>query len=361
MLLAAGTVLSRPLMVLVVMAGSVLVALALHAALFVVLDRSWVRRGEVLQRSLVRHVRMPARVVAVALALDIAVAGLAIHGTAGTASAHTLGVVLVGGVAWAIVGLTYVLEEAAGARFDISAADNLRARRVHTQVQVFRRIAVAVVSFVALAVVLLSFGPIRAIGESLLASAGLAGLVIGLAARPAVTNLIAGIQIAFTQPIKVEDVVVVEGHWGRIEEITLTYVTIRVWDLRRLVVPISYFTSTPFENWTRSKADILGWVHIEVDYSAPVAEIREHLHQILLASPRWDGKVWTLQVTGAGSETIQLRALMSARDSATSWDLQCEVRERLIEFLREEHPYALPRLRTEGVAKAGIAAEQIDG
>jgi len=343
-------VLSRPLFVLVVLVGAGLVALALHAAVFTILDRSWLRRGANAQRSLVRHVRMPARVAVVALALDIAVASIEIHGTAGSASAHVLGVLLVGAVAWGLVGLTYVIEDVATSKFDLSVADNLRARRVHTQVQIFRRIAVAVVSFVALAIVLLSFRPIRTIGESLLASAGLAGLVIGLAARPAVTNLIAGIQIAFTQPIKVEDVVVVEGHWGRVEEITLTYVAIRVWDLRRLVVPISYFTSTPFENWTRSSSDILGWVHLQVDYKAPVGAIRERLYEILKASPRWDGKTWNLQVTSAGTETIELRALMSARDSSSSWDLQCEVREKLLEFLRTEHPEALPRLRIEAAS-----------
>jgi small-conductance mechanosensitive channel len=188
-------------------------------------------------------------------------------------------------------------------------------------------------------------------GAGLLASAGVAGLVAGVAARPTATNVVAGLQIALSQPIRVDDVVVVEDEWGRVEEIALTYVVIRVWDLRRLVLPISYFITNPFENWTRATADILGWVYLQVDYSAPVDDIRRHLYEVLCSSPNWDGNVWNLQVTDAGPSTIQLRALMSARDSSTSWDLQCEVREKLVAYLQERHPGALPRLRTEPVGR----------
>jgi small-conductance mechanosensitive channel len=331
----------------VAVVGAGLLGLGLQWLVFLVLERASVRRGATLRCSVLHRLRASSRLATVSVALDIAVAVVGVHGMLGTALAHGLGIVVVGSVAWALIGLTYVFDDVAKQRYDITAADNLRARRVHTQIQVFRRVAIAGVSFLALGVVLLSFSPIRAIGASLLASAGVAGIVIGLAARPAIGNLIAGIQIAVTQPIKVDDVVVVEGHWGRIEEISLNYVTVRVWDLRRLILPISYFTLQPFENWTRQRADIVGWVHLEVDYSAPVQAIRERFHEILLESSNWDGKAWSLQVTGVGTETMQLRAMMSARDSSASWDLQCEVRERLVDFLRTEHPSALPRLRTE--------------
>ena len=233
------------------------------------------------------------------------------------------------------------------ARYRIDIQDNLRARKIRTQVEVLHRIGIVVIGFVALATILMTFPSVRNVGTSLFASAGVAGLIIGLSARSTLANLIAGLQLALTEPIRLEDVVIVEGEWGWIEEIGTTYVVVRIWDLRRLVVPLSYFIEKPFQNWTRRTANLLGTVHLHADYTVPVAEVREELHRILEASPLWDGKVWNLQVTDASEQTVELRALMSAADSGKAWDLRCEVREKLIGFLQAQHPGCLPRTRAE--------------
>jgi small-conductance mechanosensitive channel len=199
----------------------------------------------------------------------------------------------------------------------------------------------------AVALVLMSFNRVREVGISLLASAGVMGIVLGLAAQRTLGNVIAGIQIAIAQPIRLEDVVIVENEWGWIEEITLTYVVVRIWDLRRLIVPISYFVEKPFQNWTRISADLLGSVFLYADYSVPVAEIRQELMRILEESSYWDKKVGVLQVTNATSEVIEIRALMSAVDSPSAWNLRCEVREKLIDFMQKRFPTGLPRVRVQ--------------
>lgn len=272
-------------------------------------------------------------------------AGVHLNGRTGGLVVHVFSIAFVVAGAWLAFRFTYVFEDAMLIRLRMDRADNLRVRRIQTQIQVFRKVSAAGIIVLATAIVLLSFGSVRAAGTGLLASAGIVAVIAGVAAKPAMTNLLAGIQIAITQPIRVDDVVVVDGHWGRIEEINLTYLVIRVWDLRRLVVPISYLITTPFENWTRTNSEILGFVHLDVDYTAPVGAIREHFEAILRNSPNWDGTVARLQVVSVGTSTMQLRALMSSVDSPTSWDLQCEVREALVAYLRDEYPDALPRLR----------------
>lgn len=318
-----------------------------HQVIHVLVQRSLQRHGRQVARSLVGNLRGPTRLVIPLAALEVAVGVLRMPPPLGTVLVHAVGIAMVVAVAWLVVRATFVLDDVLLARYEVRNPDNLRARRVQTQIQVLRRITVLTVSVLALAIVLLSFPQVRAAGAGLLASAGLVGLAVGIAARPVATNVVAGLQIALSQPIRVDDVVVVEGHWGRIEEIALTYVVVRIWDLRRLVVPVSYFVTNPFENWTRSTADILGWVYLEVDYGAPVAAIRARFEDVLSKSPDWDGKVSTLQVTDLGSHTMQLRALMSASDSSKSWDLQCHVREQLVAFLQQDYPWALPRLRTQ--------------
>jgi small-conductance mechanosensitive channel len=195
------------------------------------------------------------------------------------------------------------------------------------------------------------------LGTAILASAGIVGLVIGFATQKTVSTVLAGLQIAITQPIRVDDVVIVESEWGRIEEITLTYVVVRLWDLRRLVVPIPYFIEKPFQNWTRVSADLLGTVFIYADYTLPVQRIREELHSILRASDLWDGRVWGLQVTGKTERAVELRALMSAPDASSAWDLRCKVREELLEFIQKNYPESLPRLRAELASGQGIRGE----
>jgi small-conductance mechanosensitive channel len=260
---------------------------------------------------------------------------------------HMLGLTLVAGFAWLAIAMVAVAEEFVAARYSIEAPDNLTARRIRTQTVVLRRILVVLICLTAIAIALMSFPSIRQIGASLLASAGLAGLVIGLAARPVIANLLAGIQLALSGPMRLDDVVIVEGEWGRIEEITTTYIVVRIWDLRRLVVPLSYFIEKPFQNWTRSSSELLGTVFLYTDYGVPVDEVRSELNRILEKSGMWDGKVWGLQVTNASDRTVELRALMSAPDSSQAWDLRCHVREALIRFLQERYPESLPRLRTE--------------
>jgi small-conductance mechanosensitive channel len=239
-------------------------------------------------------------------------------------------------------------------RTDVS--DNLQARAVHTQVMVLRKVAVAVIVMFTIASMLMVFESVRQFGASILASAGIAGIIIGFAAQKSIATLLAGFQIALTQPIRVDDVVIVEGEWGRIEDITLTYVIVRIWDLRRLVLPITYFIEQPFQNWTRTSSDILGTVFLHVDYTVPVNELRSELTRILQHSKHWDGKVNGLVVTDVKERTLEVRALASAADASAAWDLRCEVREKLVDFVRRNHPGSLPRLRgtfeTMGVGAA---------
>ena len=245
--------------------------------------------------------------------------------------------------------LLYQLVDAAAAfllhQHRLDTADNLQARAVHTQVMVLKKVAVTIIGIFALASMLMVFESVRQFGASILASAGIAGIIIGFAAQRSIATLLAGFQIAITQPIRVDDVVIVENEWGRIEDITLTYVVVRIWDLRRLVLPITYFIERPFQNWTRTSADILGTVFLRVDYSVPLERLRTELTRVLTSSPHWDGKVNGLQVTDAGERTLEVRALMSAADASKAWDLRCEVREKLVTFLQEQYPESLPRLR----------------
>ena len=232
-------------------------------------------------------------------------------------------------------------------RYDVDVEDNLLARKRVTHIQVLRRTAIILVVLVTLGAMLLVHPAARSFGVSLFASAGVAGLVIGLAARPVFANLIAGIQIAFTQPIRLDDAVVIEGEWGWIEEITATYVVVRIWDWRRLIVPLSTIIEKPFQNWTRESAAVLGSVYWTVDYTVPVPQVRAKLEELLRQSPLWDGRVANLQVTDTDAHGVVLRGLMSAHNSPAAWDLRCDMREKMLDWLQRTHPGALPRLRAE--------------
>jgi small-conductance mechanosensitive channel len=252
---------------------------------------------------------------------------------------------LIGTVAFLLFQLVEAAEALVLRQYRIDHGDNLEARKVYTQVTVLKKVALAVIAVFALASMLMVFESVRRFGTSILASAGVAGIIIGFAAQRSIATLLAGFQIAVTQPIRIDDVVIVEHEWGKIEDITLTYVVVRIWDLRRLVLPISYFIERPFQNWTRTSADVLGTVFLYVDYTVPLQPLREELTRILQESPYWDGKVNVLQVTDATERTLQVRALASAADASLAWDLRCEVREKLIHFLQARHPECLPRLR----------------
>lgn len=238
-------------------------------------------------------------------------------------------------------------EQALMMRFDINAADNLQARKVYTQVHIISRVIDVGVGLLAVASILMMFSEVRRFGASLLASAGIVGVVVGIAAQKTLANLLAGFQIALAQPMRQDDVVIVDGEWGRIEEITLTYVVVHIWDDRRLIVPLSYFIEKPFQNWTRTTAGLLGSVFVWVDYSFPVDEGRRALKQIIEASEHWDKRFWGLQVTDASERTMQLRVLATAADSSSSWALRCEIREKLIAYIRDHHPQSLPLVRAQ--------------
>ncbi|SHE46306.1 Small-conductance mechanosensitive channel [Arenibacter palladensis] len=248
-------------------------------------------------------------------------------------------------ITWLILVALKVSKNLIINNYDVGTSDNLKARKIYTQFNILERIFIVVVIVLALGAALMSFESIREIGVSLFASAGVAGIIIGFSAQKLIGSILAGIQIAFTQPIKFDDVVIVEGEWGRIEEITLTYVVIKIWDKRRLIVPTTYFIEKPFQNWTKTSADLMGTVFIHTDYRVPFDKLREELTRILSSTDLWDGKVNVLQVTDAKAQSVEIRALMSAVDSPTAWDLRVLVREKLIGFLQENYPESLPHTR----------------
>jgi small-conductance mechanosensitive channel len=227
------------------------------------------------------------------------------------------------------------------------AADNLQARRIQTQAKVLARASIVLVVMIGAGLAMMTLPLLRQIGTSLLASAGVAGIVIGLAARPVLTNLLAGIQLALTQPIRLEDVVIVEKEWGQIEEITGTYVVVRIWDQRRMVVPLQWFIENPFQNWTRTGSELLGTVLLWVDYRLPLDPIRQEAERLCQASDEWDERLCTVQVVDANERAMQLRVLVSAGDAGKAWDLRCKVREGLIDFVQREFPEYLPRVRAD--------------
>ncbi len=260
---------------------------------------------------------------------------------------HILNLGFIVTLSWLLIRLIKVGEDYVGSRYIINIPDNLYARKVHTQIRVIKKVLVVVVLIISFSTFLMTFEKIRQFGTSLLASAGIVGIILGFAAQKSIATLFAGLQIAITQPFRIDDVVIVENEWGWIEEINLTYIVVRIWDLRRLIVPPSYFIDKPFQNWTRTSASILGTVFIYADYKAPIQSIRNELRRILDNTELWDKKVCNLQITNASSQTIEIRALMSASTSPIAWDLRCLVREKLIVFLQENFPESLPRYRIE--------------
>jgi small-conductance mechanosensitive channel len=244
-------------------------------------------------------------------------------------------------------------------QFRLDVDDNFSAKKHVTQVRVFKRVIDTLIVIVSISAALMTFDSVRQYGVSLFASAGAAGLVVGLAARPLLSSLIAGVQIAITQPIRIEDAVIIENEWGWVEDIASTYVVIRLWDWRRMVVPLSYFIERPFQNWTRDAASLIGSVMLHVDYSADVPRIRSRLEEAVRETTLWDGVVVNLQVIDTNSRTMELRALVSARNAPQSWDLRCEIREKMVSFLQHEMPQALPRERAD-IAPVGGKFGELD-
>ena len=344
-----------------ILAGAIVLALVGHSVLFFVLTRMARRKGDVFINSLVSHGKWPSRWILPLVALMAALPAARLSESVLTPVERAAGLGIIAATAWLVILISQIVSDLIFARYRIDLADNLAARRIRTQIEVLHRIVVVIVVVVALSIMLMTFPAIKHIGMSLLASAGLAGLIVGMAMKGTLSSLFAGIQIAFTQPIRIEDVVVVEGEWGWIEEIGTTYVVVRIWDLRRLVLPLSYFIEHPFQNWTRSSADLLVNVLLYVDYTLPVEPVRAELRRIVESTKLWKGEVCVLQVTDATEKTIQLRALVDARDSSTGWDLRCLVREKLIQFLQEKYPNSLPKVRAEfnGVSNESNFPQQL--
>lgn len=232
---------------------------------------------------------------------------------------------------------------------DISKEDNLNARSNLTKMKIFEKIIVSIISLISVGVCLMTIDSVKSIGVSLLTSAGIAGIIVGFAAQKSIATVLAGIQIAITQPIRLDDVVIVEGEWGRIEEITLTYVVVKIWDERRLVLPIIYFLEKPFQNWTRNTSQILGTIFLYVDYSLPVDDLRKQLQLYVKDNPRWDGRVANIQVTDAKQNYKELRVLLSGRDSSLNWDLRVEIREKLLDYINANYPDSFVKIRLESV------------
>ncbi|MBO0893967.1 MAG: mechanosensitive ion channel [Acidimicrobiales bacterium] len=332
-------------------AGGVAVAAAILGSLLVVevgdqiLHLLFRRRSEARWPSLYRRAKPAIRALAVSIAGFESVRLAPLGWRSGLADLARVAVIA--SVAWIAIRATPLLEDLAARRFDVAVADNRRARRARTQLRVVRRVVTAIIVVVAVLAMVTSIPQARTLGASLFASAGVIGIVAGIAGQSTLGNVIAGIQVAFSDRLRIDDLVVVDGEFGTVEEITLTYVVVQLWDQRGLVLPVSHFVTTSFENWTRTQAQLIGSVYLHVDYRVPVEELREELEAAVRAHPLWDRRVVTLQVVDATERTLQLRALASAASAADAWNLRCELREHLVRYVRDNYPSALPRARVE--------------
>lgn len=273
---------------------------------------------------------------------------------------HVNGLLLIAALTWLAIRAIRGVAQGIIAGHPVEAEDNLLARRIHTQATVLSRSAMVVIFIAGASMALMTFPGARQLGASLLASAGVIGLVAGIAARPVFSNLISGLQLALAQPIRLDDVLIVKGEWGRVEEITGTYVVLKIWDERRLIIPLQWFIENPFENWTRSSSQILGSVMLYLDYATPVEALRQEAERVVKAAPEWDRRVFAVQVTDTTERAMQLRILVSAVNAGKAFDLRCRVREQMLAFVAREYPQCLPRVRsitTEPAAQAAAAAD----
>lgn len=288
--------------------------------------------------------RGPLAAILPALCLALSTPLLNLPGRTAIIFGKGLSLWLIAAFSWLIVRTIAMAREIILSRFDVEATDNLEARRISTQIRVFERVLVSVVVVLTIALMLMTFQTVRQIGLSILASAVVIGLVIGFAVQRSLATILGGLQIAITQPIRLEDAVLVEGEWGWIEEITLTFVVVKLWDQRRLIVPITHFIEKPFQNWTRTASELKGsGVFIYADYCLSIPEVRSELQRVVRSTDLWDGRVCNLQVTNVTNEGVELRALASAADSSQTWDLRCYIREHILDFIKNNFPESLPR------------------
>lgn len=332
-------------------AGMMLAALALgtllHSIIFSVLTRLARTTNTPWDEKALAYARNPSRILFPLFILNLVAPSIRLSERPLELLTHVTSLLFIASIAYLLISLIYLLRDFLLSRYDISAQDNLSARKIYTQVKVMEKVLFSIVAVATAAFMLMTFDGVRQIGVSILASAGIAGIIIGLAAQKSIGTLLAGVQIAITQPIRIDDVVIVEGEWGRVEDITLTYVVVRIWDLRRLVLPITYFIEKPFQNWTRVSSDILGTVFLYTDYTIPVEAVRQELFRLVKTSDLWDGKVCGLQVTDCKPNVLELRLLISASDASKAWDLRCLLREKIVAFIQENYPASLPRVRAE--------------
>jgi small-conductance mechanosensitive channel len=331
---------------LLVLGVAILLARMIHGMLFRVVTRLVANR-DLFWRSLVSRTENVTRFAVMVLFTMVASAIAPLTQSQTAWLRHGLQVALIGLIGWVAINALRIWTTVHLRRFKLDSEDNLLARKHTTQLRILQRIASLLIGVIAFAAALMTFEEVRSYGVSLLASAGAAGLVVGLALQPLLKNLVAGIQLAITQPIRLDDAVIVEGEWGNVEEISATYVVVRLWDWRRLVVPLSYFIEHTFQNWTRESSSLLGNVVIYLDYGAPIDAIRHKVREIAEASPVWDKRVQHVQVTDFRENVMEVRILISASNASRTFDLRCEMREKLIDFLQRDHPDALPRHRTE--------------
>ncbi|PTX43334.1 small-conductance mechanosensitive channel [Christiangramia gaetbulicola] len=324
----------------------ILILIISFALAFYILRKVGKDPRNILPVNFAHKIRIPLLIFLASLLAQIAViSDIFIFETTNTIVGHVSVIGIILSIAWFLILLFKVVKKRMLKKYDVGSSDNLKARKVYTQYMILENIVIFIIVILAIGIALMSFESIRSIGVSVLTSAGIAGIIIGLAAQKAIGTLLAGIQIAITQPIRLDDVVIVEGEWGWIEEINLTYVVVRVWDKRRLVVPTTYFIEKTFQNWTRNSADILGTVFLYVDYELPVDAIRKEQTRLLNSTDLWDGKVDVLQVTNTTEKSVELRVLVSAKNSPTAWDLRVYLREKLLDFIQKNYPESLPKAR----------------
>ncbi|MFF8033947.1 MULTISPECIES: mechanosensitive ion channel family protein [unclassified Streptomyces] len=337
---------------LIVVGGSVVLTLLIGWATDLLLRKADERHHETPLWGLLRRARVPYQLVLCTALLRGSYDEARLLPSREVGVGRTLSLVLIGSAAWLVIRIAAAVVETSYTRYANARhhRDPARVRRVRTQVTLIRRVVSAIVGVVAVAAMLLTFPAMRAAGASLLASAGILGIVAGVAAQSTLANMFAGLQIAFGDMVRIGDTVVVDGEWGTVEEITLTFLTVCTWDERRITMPVSYFTSRPFENWSRGTPQMTGIVYWHLDHSAPLEAMRDKLRDILRECPAWDGRAYNLNVTDSTPSTMQVRALVTAKDADDIWTVRVEVRERMIRWLTDKHPYALPRVNTAEAA-----------
>lgn len=331
---------------LIILLPAPFLAYALHRFLFRLVT-SWASNMDLFWRALVARTEGPTRLGFLIMGISLAASIAPLPPGWAAVVRQILSVGFIALLGWMALTAFHVWMVVHLRRFKLDAEDNLLARKHVTQTRMLQRVVNGLIVVITASVALMTFDSVRQYGVSLLASAGAAGLIVGLALQPVLKNLIAGIQLAITQPIRIDDALIVENEWGNVEEITSTYVVVRLWDWRRLILPLSYFIEKPFQNWTRENANLIGTVMLYLDHTAPVAAIRARVEEIVNATPLWDKRVVNVQVTDFKQATMEVRILASAGSAPRAFDLRCEIREKIIAFLQSEHPHALPRIRTE--------------